>query len=45
MRCDAQLTLTKHARPTPKDMSHMGPLPASTGGEHNLTGEGQPALV
>ena len=45
MRCDTQLTLTKRARPTPKDVSQMDPLPASTGGEHNLTGEEQPALV
>lgn len=29
MRCDTQLTLTKRARPTPKDVSHMDPLPAS----------------
>ena len=45
MRCDTQLTLTKRARPTPTDVSHLDPLPASTGGEHNLTGEEQPALV
>lgn len=45
MRCDGQLTLTKQARPTPRDVLHMDPLPPSTSGEHNLTGEEQPALV
>lgn len=45
MSCDGQLTLTKHARHTPKDVSHMDPLPPSAGGEHTLTGEEKPTLV